>query len=182
MSDPRVPLAEWKEHYRDEADAAFSTGCWPTPSAIPSERHLPAPGGGRGPPHAVWSTILADHDVEVPPPRPSVRARLFGWTARRFGPGVLSELLLREEGREVKGYWVSSSGPPTAPPRRRPAAGPESASTRSDWVRSPDGGASRGTARGRWLSPHVVYGFNDGLTANFGLVAGVLGADVAPRW
>jgi VIT1/CCC1 family predicted Fe2+/Mn2+ transporter len=27
----------------------------------------------------------------------------------------------------------------------------------------------------------VVYGFNDGLTANFGLVAGVLGADVAPR-
>jgi VIT1/CCC1 family predicted Fe2+/Mn2+ transporter len=27
----------------------------------------------------------------------------------------------------------------------------------------------------------VVYGFNDGLTANFGLVAGVLGADVAPH-
>ena len=27
----------------------------------------------------------------------------------------------------------------------------------------------------------IVYGFNDGLTANFGLVAGVLGADVAPH-
>ena len=27
----------------------------------------------------------------------------------------------------------------------------------------------------------VVYGFNDGLTANFGLVAGVIGANVAPR-
>jgi VIT1/CCC1 family predicted Fe2+/Mn2+ transporter len=27
----------------------------------------------------------------------------------------------------------------------------------------------------------VVYGFNDGLTANFGLVAGVIGADVAPH-
>src|SRR5437773_9360501 len=27
---------------------------------------------------------------------------------------------------------------------------------------------------------NVVYGFNDGLTANFGLVAGVIGADVAP--
>ena len=26
-----------------------------------------------------------------------------------------------------------------------------------------------------------MYGFNDGLTANFGLVAGVLGADVAPH-
>jgi vacuolar iron transporter family protein len=28
---------------------------------------------------------------------------------------------------------------------------------------------------------NVVYGFNDGLTANFGLVAGVLGANVAPH-
>ena len=27
----------------------------------------------------------------------------------------------------------------------------------------------------------VVYGFNDGLTANFGLVAGVIGAIVAPH-
>jgi vacuolar iron transporter family protein len=27
----------------------------------------------------------------------------------------------------------------------------------------------------------VVYGFNDGLTANFGLVAGVIGADMAPH-
>jgi VIT1/CCC1 family predicted Fe2+/Mn2+ transporter len=27
----------------------------------------------------------------------------------------------------------------------------------------------------------VVYGFNDGLTANFGLVAGVVGADVSPN-
>ena len=27
----------------------------------------------------------------------------------------------------------------------------------------------------------IVYGFNDGLTANFGLVAGVIGADVAPH-
>src|SRR4029450_10699135 len=27
----------------------------------------------------------------------------------------------------------------------------------------------------------IVYGFNDGLTANFGLVAGVIGANVAPH-
>ena len=27
----------------------------------------------------------------------------------------------------------------------------------------------------------IVYGFNDGLTANFGLVAGIVGADVAPH-
>jgi VIT1/CCC1 family predicted Fe2+/Mn2+ transporter len=37
----------------------------------------------------------------------------------------------------------------------------------------------RGGAGGMLRS--VVYGFNDGLTANFGLVAGVVGADVAPH-
>src|SRR3989442_6611573 len=39
------------------------------------------------------------------------------------------------------------------------------------WHRTGSGGFLR----------NVVYGFNDGLTANFGLVAGVLGAAVAPH-
>jgi len=37
-----------------------------------------------------------------------------------------------------------------------------------------------GAAGGGYLRS-IVYGFNDGLTANFGLVAGVIGADVAPH-
>ena len=37
-----------------------------------------------------------------------------------------------------------------------------------------------GHAAGGYLRS-VVYGFNDGLTANFGLVAGVIGASVAPH-
>jgi VIT1/CCC1 family predicted Fe2+/Mn2+ transporter len=39
------------------------------------------------------------------------------------------------------------------------------------WHRSESGGLLR----------NVVYGFNDGLTANFGLIAGVIGASVAPH-
>src|SRR5206468_3133778 len=39
------------------------------------------------------------------------------------------------------------------------------------WHRTESGGFLR----------NVVYGFNDGLTANFGLVAGVIGAAVAPH-
>src|SRR5574341_1123655 len=39
------------------------------------------------------------------------------------------------------------------------------------WHRTGSGGFLR----------NVVYGFNDGLTANFGLVAGVIGANVAPH-
>src|SRR3989442_5678925 len=40
------------------------------------------------------------------------------------------------------------------------------------WHRTESGGYLR----------NVVYGFNDGLTANFGLVAGVLGAAAAPHF
>src|SRR5436853_148757 len=37
------------------------------------------------------------------------------------------------------------------------------------------------TTTGSGYLRSVVYGFNDGLTANFGLVAGVIGASVAPH-
>src|SRR2546425_4891800 len=40
------------------------------------------------------------------------------------------------------------------------------------WHRTESGGYLR----------NVVYGFNDGLTANFGLVAGVLGAAAGPHF
>ena len=38
------------------------------------------------------------------PFRPSGRARLLARLGRWFGPGFLLPMLLREEGREVKGY------------------------------------------------------------------------------
>ena len=47
-------------------------------------------------------------------------------------------------------------------------------------ARSPARWASRGIApRAGGFLRNVVYGFNDGLTANFGLVAGMIGATAA---
>ena len=43
--------------------------------------------------------------------------------------------------------------------------------TEEPWHRSESGGLLR----------NVVYGFNDGLTANFGLIAGMIGASAAPH-
>jgi vacuolar iron transporter family protein len=90
-------------------------------------------------------------------------------------------MLLREEGREVKGYLAMFRDTP-----RGAAGGAESLLLAKEsaehagelarlagknplnepWHRAESGGFLR----------NVVYGFNDGLTANFGLVAGVLGA------
>src|SRR2546422_1318215 len=53
----------------------------------------------------MWEKLLAEHGHPVAAqPRPSFNARLRAWFGRRFGPGYLLPLLLREEGQEVKGY------------------------------------------------------------------------------
>ena len=97
-----------------------------------------------------------------------------------FGPGFLLPMLLSEEGREVKSYLdmhrrTARGAPGASRVARRSRANPPSTRRRSP--RSPGRPASRGTATesGGFLR-NVVYGFNDGLTANFGLVAGVIGA------
>jgi VIT1/CCC1 family predicted Fe2+/Mn2+ transporter len=116
------------------------------------------------------------------PPKPftpTARSRLLAWLGRRFGPGFLLPHLLREEGREVKGYLDLHRKTPSGAPGGSESLllARESAEHASElagisgkpgepWHRMASGGFLR----------NVVYGFNDGLTANFGLVAGVIGA------
>jgi VIT1/CCC1 family predicted Fe2+/Mn2+ transporter len=87
-------------------------------------------------------------------------------------------MLLEEEGREVKGYlnlYRSQPDGAVGPTALRLAR--ESAE-HADTLSQISGGASEPwhkTGAGGFLR-NVVYGFNDGLTANFGLVAGMIGA------
>ena len=92
--------------------------------------------------------------------------------------------MLAEEGREVQAYL--GHGAAFAATARRTQAAVDIASDSAVHARE------LAEAMGREGEPwhvggsggylrSVVYGFNDGLTANFGLVAGVLGADVAPH-
>lgn len=174
-------LSEYRSHWQDEADSAFLyrvlAGAEPVAAtrdvyvrlAEIEDRHA-----------ALWQKLFHDHGVDLDAPRPSASARLRGWAARRFGPATLSAMLLREEGREVKSYLALSHH--TAPGAVYDAAlrlARESAEhaetlggltgvTGEPWHRAESGGLLR----------NLVYGFNDGLTANFGLVAGVIGGDV----
>src|SRR5205814_6213346 len=116
--------------------------------------------------------------------RPSGRARLLARFGRWFGPGFLLPMLLEEEGREVKAYLDMHRETPRGAP-----GGAEAlvlARESADHATTLGGIAGKGaepwhrTASGGFLR-NVVYGFNDGLTANFGLVAGVIGATVNPH-
>src|SRR5207237_2696395 len=100
-----------------------------------------------------------------------------------FGTRYLLPLLLREEGQEVKSYLDMHKqtrlpdGQEVSLQLAKESAA--HAGTLADlagkgsepWHKTGSGGFLR----------NVVYGFNDGLTANFGLVAGVIGAAVQPH-
>jgi VIT1/CCC1 family predicted Fe2+/Mn2+ transporter len=170
----------WLHHLKDEADAAF----------LYRELALAEPDPARGEIYraladvedrhvAVWQRLLAEQGHEVVRPKPSGRARLMAWLGRRIGSHVLLPFLLEEEGREVKGYLQMYREAPEG------AAGPTAltlakeskshAESLAGLVEGATGEPWHKTGAGGFLR-NVVYGFNDGLTANFGLVAGMVGA------
>jgi VIT1/CCC1 family predicted Fe2+/Mn2+ transporter/rubrerythrin len=169
----------WLHHLSDEADASFLyrelAGAEPDQKragiyrrlADVEDRHV-----------QMWAQLLRDNGHAVPDHRPSLRARFTVWVARRFGVGSVLPMLLQEEGREVKGYLnlykeaPDSVVAPTALTLAKESAEHAeslaglSGASAEPWHKTGAGGFLR----------NVVYGFNDGLTANFGLVAGMIGA------
>jgi VIT1/CCC1 family predicted Fe2+/Mn2+ transporter len=101
--------------------------------------------------------------------------------ARTFGTGLVLPLMLAEEGREVQAYLGLARNSTN---RLTHKAAVDIASDSAVHARElsevmgREGEPWHVGGSGGYLRS-VVYGFNDGLTANFGLVAGVIGADVA---
>jgi vacuolar iron transporter family protein len=183
---PDSELKTWLHHYQDESDAAFLYTVLASvePDARKSSTYEKLAAVERR--HTeLWARLLADHGHPLPAggAAPSRTARVMAWLGRRFGPGYLLPLLLREEGREVKGYidlHRDSSGEAARAVSLTLAK--ESAEHAGTLAGLAGGSAEpwHQTASGGFLR-NVVYGFNDGLTANFGLVAGVIGASVTPH-
>ena len=178
--DHEIDVHAFEHHWQDEADAAYLYRLLAAAEpdlkkkdiyfrlADVEDRHV-----------VVWSELLAKHGQPPAPFRPSGRARLLAALGRWFGPGFLLPMLLEEEGREVKAYLDMHRQTPSGAP-----GGPEALLLARE---SADHATTLGQIAGKGAEPwhrtssggflrNVVYGFNDGLTANFGLVAGVIGA------
>ena len=181
-------LDTFAHHWQDEADAAYLYRVLADvePDAAKSDvyRRL----AGVEDRHVViWADLMVQGGRPPGAHRPSGATVLRAWLGRRFGPSFLLPMLLREEGREVKSYldMHRTTAPDAAGNREALQLARESAehattlagiSGRTDrgaepWHQTESGGMLR----------NIVYGFNDGLTANFGLVAGVLGAGIAQQ-
>jgi VIT1/CCC1 family predicted Fe2+/Mn2+ transporter len=162
----RTPdLDAFAHHWQDEADAAYLyrllADAEPDAKkqdiyrrlADVEDRHL-----------EIWAGLLSQHGRHVGTHRPTVRTRMLAFLGRRFGPSFLLPMLLSEEGREVKAYldMHRTTG--------RNVAG------RDEALLLAKESAEHATTLNAVAGRTGVYGFNDGLTANFGLVAGVIGA------
>jgi len=173
-------LHSFEHHWQDEADAAFLYRVLGSLEPDERKKSLYLRLADVEDKHVqVWASLLSQHGRRVGPHRPSARTRLLATLGRWRGPEFLLPMLLAEEGREVKEYLdmhrsteagVAGKGESLTLARESAehaeTLNEMSGRTGEPWHRAASGGFLR----------NVVYGFNDGLTANFGLVAGVIGA------
>ena len=175
----------FEHHWQDEADAAFLYRILADEESDPHKKDIYARLAEVEDRHVVvWGDLLSQHGHPPPKFRPSTRARLLASLGKIFGPGFLLPMLLQEEGREVKAYLDMHRATPVGAPGGGEALtlAKESAehATTLAGIAGKSGEPWHRTESGGFLR-NVVYGFNDGLTANFGLVAGVIGASVTQQ-
>jgi VIT1/CCC1 family predicted Fe2+/Mn2+ transporter len=175
-------LDEFTHHWQDEADAAFLYRRLAASESDAAKRDIYQRLAEVEDRHVeVWAGLLAQHGRRLGPHRPTGRTRLLAFLGKLFGPSFLLPMLLAEEGREVKAYldMHRTTGAGVAGRDEALTLATESAehATTLNTIAGRSGEPWHRTGAGGFLR-NVVYGFNDGLTANFGLVAGVLGATV----
>jgi VIT1/CCC1 family predicted Fe2+/Mn2+ transporter/rubrerythrin len=174
----------WDEHYADERDAAFLYRALAKVERDADRRQLFEKLAVVEDRHASrWEQLFKEHGRPLPPYATARRTRLLAWLARQFGTGLILPMMLAEEGREVQAYLGlarQSTNRSTHKTAVDIAADSAVHARELSEVMGREGEPWHVGGSGGYLRS-VVYGFNDGLTANFGLVAGIIGADVAPH-
>ncbi|MCL6524817.1 MAG: VIT1/CCC1 transporter family protein [Thermoflavifilum sp.] len=134
---------------------------------------------------AAWLELLRKQGIRVPQIQPSVKAKLMARLSKWIGNEWLGYIMLKEEGNEVKTYlnlYKQSTDTTTrdiAMHLAKDSAGHASELNRLLGENAEPWHSTAGTGG---MLRNVVYGFNDGLTANFGLVAGVIGAQASDHF
>src|SRR3954468_2458464 len=176
--------ATWDEHYADERDAAWLYRELANTETDTDRRDLFARLAVVEDQHtARWEELFREAGRPLPKYAVARRTRMLAWVARTFGPSSVLPLILAEEGREVQAYLGLAR---QATHQHTHKAAVDIAAESAVHARELSEVMGRegepwhvGGAGG--LLRSIVYGFNDGLTANFGLVAGVIGANLTPH-
>jgi len=175
----------WLKHLQDEVDASYLYKVIAGKTSDEKQKEIYLKLGEVEEKHIkAWKDLLKDHNIKSGKLKPSAKAKILKWSTDKFGPALLSRYLLKEEATEVKNYLGLYRDSPNGPTRNIALKLAKDSAQHANklmdthgikeepWHSSESGGLLR----------NIVYGFNDGLTANFGLIAGVIGASAAPHF
>lgn len=184
MSQPPQYDASWNHHYADERDAAWLYRQLGAVERDAQRRDLFVKLADVEDQHtARWAELFQRAGQPLPHYTVSSRTRALAWIAKVFGSGAVLPLILREEGREVQAYLGLARYSSNGEMHQAAVDIANDSAVHARELSEVMGRAGepwhQGGAGGMLRS--IVYGFNDGLTANFGLVAGVIGAHLDPR-
>jgi VIT1/CCC1 family predicted Fe2+/Mn2+ transporter/rubrerythrin len=133
----------------------------------------------------LWAEQMEKAHPHGRQPRPDLRVHLTLLMARLFGAESVLGLLVNDEVADI-GIYARQARQTNFRPLFEGVLSDETEHARQlAALKNPGGEADdepwhHGAGAGGWLRD-VVYGFNDGLTANFGLVMGVVGAAVSDQ-
>jgi len=179
-----IETEHWDEHYADERDAAW---LYRELARVDRDEHRADLFGRLAEVEdrhtARWEELFREAGRPLPAYAVSRRTRMLASVARMFGPAAVLPLILAEEGREVQAYLGlarQSTHQNTHKAAVDIAADSAVHARELSEVMGREGEPWHVGGAGGMLRS-IVYGFNDGLTANFGLVAGVIGASLTPH-
>jgi VIT1/CCC1 family predicted Fe2+/Mn2+ transporter len=176
----------WRANWQREIEGAYLYRQLARFARTPDMQKMMAEMAGQEKTHAaVWAEHIQSADPKARPPRPDLRVYLIAGLARWLGAEAVLGLLINDEVSDIATYADQANRLGDEATYRRVLSdetsharalaalrSPEATETAEPWHRSASAGG---------LLRVVVYGFNDGLTANFGLVMGVIGASVSDQ-
>jgi len=174
----------WRENWRRELEGAYLYGALAKWARRAETARALAEMAEQEEQHAaLWAALCRDAGADGRPPRRDLRVTIIAWLGRLLGAEAVLGLLVQDELSDISTY-VDQAQASGEQERYRMVVSDETAHARSLQVlrggeaRADEEPWHRASGAGGTLR-QVVYGFNDGLTANFGLVMGVIGANVS---
>lgn len=184
MPDETEELAVWRENWQREIEGRYLYRRMAAAARTEDLKRSFSEFADQEERHAgVWADLIRAAGSSAPTePSPGGRVRMLAWLGRLLGPQRIVGLLIRDEVADFNRYgeqarvgdrvhlFASVLSDEAAHARAlAEIGGHQGRDLEEPWHRGSDASG--------WLRA-VVYGFNDGLTANFGLVMGVVGAKV----
>ncbi len=177
-------IKTWKFHLQDEIDASYLYKHLATMEKNEKTKRIYLSLAAVEDKHvAVWKDQLQKNNIKLGEDKPSIKAWSLYLVSKKFGHSFLTKLMLKEEATEVKSYMGLYNNSPAGPTKNIALKLAQDSAQHANKLMT-DGGVSEEpwhNAESGGLLRNIVYGFNDGLTANFGLIAGIIGASAAPH-